>query len=471
MCVGASLSATDPVTILAIFNSYKVDPKLYTVIFGESILNDAVSIVMFETLQHFHGTDMHFISILKGVGIFFVSFIVSLVIGVFVGVIAALLLKHSHLRRYPHIETCVILLVAYASYLFSNGCRMSGIVSLIFCGITLKHYAYYNMSRRTQLSTKYIFQTLAQLSENFIFIYLGISLFTEVDFVFKPLLILVTTLAVCAARYLAVFPISRLVNAILRHRHEQGGEELPHSYQMMLFWAGLRGAVGVALAAGIEGEYAPSLKATILVVVVLTVIVFGGTTSRMLEILGIRTGVVEELDSDDEFDVEPAAPYAGELPLYTRASTGSKDSLTTEMPAGSLGGGVSGDNNTTTVVPLTQSFAQRPVTTATTALNDIASNRVTRTSSLSGGTPNTNGSRRDSLDSMGSDLPPPAAGVGPVPGASAAGDATPRSSSYHGLNAIMHSSTEDHARWFLDFEERVLKPVLLERPSRSSSRN
>ncbi|KAJ3473375.1 hypothetical protein NLI96_g13031 [Meripilus lineatus] len=45
---GSTLSATDPVTILAIFNQYKVDPKLYTVIFGESLLNDAVSIVMYE---------------------------------------------------------------------------------------------------------------------------------------------------------------------------------------------------------------------------------------------------------------------------------------------------------------------------------------------------------------------------------------------------------------------------------------
>ena len=45
---GSTLSATDPVTILSIFNQYKVDPKLYTVIFGESLLNDAVSIVMYE---------------------------------------------------------------------------------------------------------------------------------------------------------------------------------------------------------------------------------------------------------------------------------------------------------------------------------------------------------------------------------------------------------------------------------------
>lgn len=45
---GSTLSATDPVTILAIFNTYKVDPKLYSIIFGESLLNDAVSIVMYE---------------------------------------------------------------------------------------------------------------------------------------------------------------------------------------------------------------------------------------------------------------------------------------------------------------------------------------------------------------------------------------------------------------------------------------
>jgi len=45
---GSTLSATDPVTIISIFNSYKVDPKLFSIIFGESLLNDAVSIVLYE---------------------------------------------------------------------------------------------------------------------------------------------------------------------------------------------------------------------------------------------------------------------------------------------------------------------------------------------------------------------------------------------------------------------------------------
>ncbi|KAL1943248.1 hypothetical protein VTO73DRAFT_4323 [Trametes versicolor] len=304
---GSTLSATDPVTILAIFNQYKVDPKLYTIIFGESLLNDAVSIVMYETLSQFHGSDFTVTHIFHGIGIFLLSFGGSMALGVVFGLAMSLVLKHSSLSLYPSIETCLVALSAYTCYFFSNGLSMSGIVSLLFCGITLKHYAYHTMSRRTQRATKYIFATLAQLSENFIFIYLGLSLFTsppssaKVTSYFKPLFIMVTTVAVVFTRYAAVFPLSEAINFFHRHARGQRHEELPHSYQMMLFWAGLRGAVGVALAAGFKGDNAQSMRTTVLVVVVLTVIVFGGTTARMLEVLGIRTGVEDdEASSSDE---------------------------------------------------------------------------------------------------------------------------------------------------------------------------
>lgn len=170
----------------------------------------------------------------------------------------------------------------------------------------MKHYAYHNMSRRTQLTTKFIFQVMAQLSENFIFIYLGLSLFTDSRLVFKPLFILITVVGICVSRWCAVFPLSMLINWVIRYRARRRGnrevpDELPYSHQAMLFWAGLRGAVGVALAAGLQLY---TLRATVLVVVVLTVIIFGGTTARMLEILNIKTGVIEEIDSDDEFDIE-----------------------------------------------------------------------------------------------------------------------------------------------------------------------
>jgi sodium/hydrogen exchanger-like protein 6/7 len=128
--VGATLSATDPVTILAIFQTYKVDPKLYTIIFGESILNDAVAIVLFETAQRYKkgegsGT-LGPLSLLEGVGIFLGVFFASLMIGVIIGIATALGLKYTYVRRFPKIESCLIVLIAYASYFLSNGLHLSG---------------------------------------------------------------------------------------------------------------------------------------------------------------------------------------------------------------------------------------------------------------------------------------------------------------------------------------------------------
>lgn len=127
--VGATLSATDPVTILAIFNTYKVDPKLYTIIFGESILNDAIAIVIFETAQKYNKGEagsLGFISFFEGTGIFLLVFFCSMLIGFLVGVATALLLKFTYLRRFPKIESCLIILIAYATYFFSHGLHMSG---------------------------------------------------------------------------------------------------------------------------------------------------------------------------------------------------------------------------------------------------------------------------------------------------------------------------------------------------------
>jgi solute carrier family 9 (sodium/hydrogen exchanger), member 6/7 len=129
MSVGATLSATDPVTILAIFNTYKVDPKLYTVIFGESILNDAIAIVLFETAQKYKDGSVGKLtplSFFESIGIFLMVFFGSLVIGVLIGLATSLMLKFTHIRRDPKIESCIIILIAYASYFFANAIHMSG---------------------------------------------------------------------------------------------------------------------------------------------------------------------------------------------------------------------------------------------------------------------------------------------------------------------------------------------------------
>lgn len=66
------------------------------------------------------------VSLFEAIGIFLLVFFTSLLIGVIVGVGTALILKYTLIRRFPKIESCLVILIAYASYFFSNGVHMSG---------------------------------------------------------------------------------------------------------------------------------------------------------------------------------------------------------------------------------------------------------------------------------------------------------------------------------------------------------
>lgn len=340
------------------------------------------------------------------------------------------------------------------------------------------------MSRRTQLTTKYLFQVLAQLSENFIFIYLGVTLFTETDLEFKPLFILIAVVAICGARFVSVFPLSSAINWVIRYRAKSRGkdvaDELPWEYQVMLFWAGLRGAVGVALAAGLEGSNGPALRATVLVVVVLTVIIFGGTTARMLEIFQIRTGVVEEIDSDDEFDIETANGGT----YYKRTGTGVGHTprrgdptialdRVDNRPNGRAGQGLySSGNNRPTPERGTSRRSARKNSSISQLERDAASqNLLSRGSS----TPS-----EDEDDFSDGDLPPAARRSPRRPSPLPAGEgneaplgtyvppdaAEPAVGESHAntggrIREILSRSAGDHAAWFRQLDEDYIKPTLL----------
>lgn len=90
-----------------------------------SYLFDRLSLTR-RTLSHFHGEDIYVSSLFHGVGIFLFSFIFSMLLGIAFGLGCSLSLKHSNLASYPHIESCIVALVAYTSYFFSNGLSLSG---------------------------------------------------------------------------------------------------------------------------------------------------------------------------------------------------------------------------------------------------------------------------------------------------------------------------------------------------------
>lgn len=76
---------------------------------------------------------------------------------------AALMFKHSDIYRYPSIESCLAILMAYMTYLLSNAVQLSGIVSLLFCGIAMKHYMFENLSLQSKRTTTLMFRVVSVL--------------------------------------------------------------------------------------------------------------------------------------------------------------------------------------------------------------------------------------------------------------------------------------------------------------------
>ena len=358
------------------------------------------------------------------------------------------------------------------------------------------------MSRRTQLTTKFVFSLMSQLSENFIFIYLGLSLFTSTGLEYKPLFILVTIVGICVARWCAVFPLAGLVNWFIRYRARRRGqeaaEEIPINWKIMIFWAGLRGAVGVALAEGLGGSsngYA--LRATVLVVVVLTVIIFGGTTSRMLEILKIRTGVVEEIDSDDEFDIEPVPNSTG---AYSRkngrafghtpkpSTSGMNGAYTldyvdssTRNRSDSRAATTYSSGNATGSPPFPPEFSRRASSRGRNAQSAAEQGLLTRPEDDDSALPSDTDEADDDLD-----LPPSARSRPaeadtnnpyPVAGSRASSSADQQAQAHAHMtargafNSILNATSEDAGNLFNRLDEGFLKPHLLLDPGNGSGRH
>lgn len=340
------------------------------------------------------------------------------------------------------------------------------------------------MSRRTQLTTKFIFQVLSQLSENFIFVYLGLSLFTERGLDFRPLFIIVAVIGICVARGLAIFPLSKAINWFIRWRARRFGaepEELTFPEQCMLFWAGLRGAVGVALAAGLTGANTYALRATVLIVVVLTVIIFGGTTARMLEILGIRTGVQEEVDSDDEFDIEVVSNG------HYRGKNGQSFG---HNPKDSSNGSVMNLSHLDSRTRSGHKYSTGSVHGTPPERLDSSGTLVRKNSMKNVANAGDIASQHaglldpDEFEDDDLDLPPAArrtmhSAQSPRHADSNRGTSAPpaanhsRASSeqFTGFRQFLSGSTDDPAQWFRQIDEDFIKPKLLLDPSDGSGRN
>ncbi|XP_051489064.1 sodium/hydrogen exchanger 8 isoform X2 [Apus apus] len=295
---GSLISAVDPVATIAIFNALNVDPVLNMLVFGESILNDAVSIVLTNTAEGLTRENMSDVSgwqtFLQALGYFLKMFFGSAALGTLTGLISALVLKHIDLRKTPSLEFGMMIIFAYLPYGLAEGISLSGIMAILFSGIVMSHYTHHNLSPVTQILMQQTLRTVAFMCETCVFAFLGLSIFSfphkfEMSFVIWCIVL------VLFGRAVNIFPLSYLLNFFRDHK-------ITPKMMFIMWFSGLRGAIPYALSLhlGLEPiEKRQLIGTTTIIIVLFTILLLGGGTMPLIRLIDIEDSKARKRNKKD----------------------------------------------------------------------------------------------------------------------------------------------------------------------------
>ncbi|KAK2646526.1 hypothetical protein Ddye_021721 [Dipteronia dyeriana] len=296
LAIGAIFAATDSVCTLQVLNQDET-PLLYSLVFGEGVVNDATSVVLFNAIHSFDLYHINTNTALQLLGNFLYLFISSTLLGVLAGLLSAFIIKKLYMGRHStDREVALMILMAYLSYMAAELFYLSGILTVFFCGIVMSHYTWHNVTESSRVTTKHAFATLSFVAEIFIFLYVGMDALdiekwkVVSDSPGKSIGVSAILLGlVLVGRAAFVFPLSFISNLTKKSPSEKIG----FKQQVTIWWAGLmRGAVSMALAynqfttSGYTKVHGNALMITSTITVVLfSTVVFGLMTKPLVRIL------------------------------------------------------------------------------------------------------------------------------------------------------------------------------------------
>ncbi|XP_023179941.2 sodium/hydrogen exchanger 3 isoform X13 [Drosophila hydei] len=278
------ISAVDPVAVLAVFEEIHVNEILYIVVFGESLLNDAVTVVMYHMMEVYNEIGLPHImaqDIASGVGSFFVVALGGTAIGIIWGFLTGLVTRFTdHVRV---IEPIFIFVMAYLAYLNAEIFHMSGILAITFCGITMKNYVESNISQKSHTTVKYALKMLSSSAETIIFMFLGVATVNNMH-VWNTWFVVLTITFCSVFRVIGVIILSAIANRFRLHK-------LSRVDQFVMSYGGLRGAVAFALVLLVDEKvvkHKNMFVTTTIAVIYFTVFLQGITIKPLVKILNVK---------------------------------------------------------------------------------------------------------------------------------------------------------------------------------------
>jgi len=302
------ISATDPVATLATYSSLQVEPLLHILVFGESTVNDAVAIVVFDIMNgdelfgpagstELPSRSRVWTSIWSGIA---QKLLGSMAVGIAFAIAYTLVLRFADMRHSQSMEILFIVLSCFLTFSSAEIVHMSGIIAVLFCGIIMGIYAKPHLSKEGRGLASFFVKELAQLADMGIFLLVGMDvvIINGASLHFSSWVILF----LLVGRAAATFPMGLLVNCIKKASAQKRGRTpllLSAKHLFMMWHAGLRGGIALVLVLEmgdwVDVNNGPGTKQVLLnttvVVIVVFLMIFGGTTKFALRKLGIPMGV------------------------------------------------------------------------------------------------------------------------------------------------------------------------------------
>ena len=251
--LGGIVSPPDAVAANSVMREVTVPKRISTILEGESLLNDASSLIVFRFALAAVLTGQF--ALKTAIGEFLLVVIMGISIGVAIGF--AIFLIHKLLPTTATIDVVISLISPYLMYLTAELFHFSGVLAVVSGGLFLSSVSHKFLNYETRIRAQSVWEALIFLLNGLIFILIGLQLpaimegmqenYSIAEAVSYALLI---TLTVVGVRILYVFPSTYIPRLFLQSARDI--EETPPVAGVFLIgWAGMRGVVSLATALSI----------------------------------------------------------------------------------------------------------------------------------------------------------------------------------------------------------------------------